>query len=131
MPEPGSITLTKIVTETSEVDWAFVFRLNGAEERIATQDSPTVVWANLTPGETYVISEGELPAPWAEGDFACTLNGEPVGEVTPESTVSLTVTPGADILCTKNNVDIFGTDLEPVEEPAGPARLYLPVILTP
>ena len=121
--------LTKIVTETSEVDWSFVFRLNGGDERVATQGSPTVVWENLTPGATYVISEGELQAPWAEGDFACTVNGEPAGEVTPGGTISLTFTPGAEILCTKNNVDLFGTDLEPVVEPAGPFKLYLPAVV--
>lgn len=128
MPDTGTITLTKVVTQTDETEWSFVFRLNGGQPRTTTQISPTVVWENLIPGVTYVISEDEQNAPWAEGDFACTINGEPVGEVLPNSTISLTVSPGADILCTKNNTDLSGTDLEPVPEPAGSMRLYLPTI---
>jgi len=117
-----------VVTKTSEETWSFVFLLNGGDPRIATIDEPTVIWENLTPGATYVISEEEPDAPWAEGTFACTVNGEPIGEAVPNSFITLTVTAGAQVLCTKNNVDLTGTDLEPVPEPTGTERLYLPMI---
>ena len=121
--------MTKIVTQTNEVEWSFVFRLNGADPQVATQDMPVVVWEDLTPGATYVISEDEPDAPWAQGNFACTSNGEPVGEAVLGSTITLLVNAGDDILCTKDNVDLTGTNLDPEAEPAAiTPKLYLPAI---
>ena len=127
-PGPASITLTKLVTQTNEEEWSFVFRLNGANPRVVTQDSITVSWENLTPGTSYVISEDEPEAPWAEGDFACTVNNEPVGEAIPNSTITLFVNAGDKIVCTKDNVDLTGTDLDPDGEPGAIKPLFLPLI---
>jgi hypothetical protein len=113
---------------TNETEWSFVFRLNGADPRVVTQDSQTVVWENLTPGATYVISEDEPDAPWAEGDFACTVNSAPTGQVTPNGPITLVVNAGDNVACTKDNVDLTGTNLDPDSEPALNQKLYLPAI---
>jgi hypothetical protein len=56
------------------------------------------------------------------------VNGEPIGQAVPNSTITLVVSAGDNILCTKDNVDVTGTGLDPVVEPALNQRVYLPVI---
>jgi hypothetical protein len=127
-PPPARITVTKVVTKTNEVDWSFVFRLNGANPRVATKAQPTVMWTDLEPNSTYVLSEDEPGAPWEQGEFVCTINGESVGDPAPGKSLSLTVGAGDKVVCLKYNVDISGTNLDPGEEPELTEQIFLPLL---
>jgi hypothetical protein len=131
---PASITLTKVVTRTDEDTWAFVFQLTtldggNQQTRVVTKEEPTTSWNNLMPGVTYRLSEQVPGRPWRQGDFACTVNGPPVGIADPNGPIVLTVNAGDTILCTKNNIDEAGTSLDVGEEPANPGNtLFLPLV---
>jgi hypothetical protein len=133
-PPPGRITLTKVITQTKQDTWSFAFVLNtldGANPqlRVVSKAAPTTVWNNLTPGVTYVLSEQVPGAPWVEGNFACTLDGQPVGNAEANGPITLTVNAGDDIICTKDNVDLSSTSLNTGEEPSLLGKnLFLPLI---
>ena len=121
------ITVTKIVTQTSQQQWSFVLRLDG-DRRTISNEQPQATWENLEPNRTYTLSEDEPGAGWAEGSFECTVNGVSVGEPLPGGDLQLSVVPGDDVACVKYNADISGTDLDPMEEPSTVFGLFLPAI---
>jgi uncharacterized surface anchored protein len=125
---PASITVTKIVSETETHNWSFVLRLNGANARTVTKDQPTVTWRNLEPNQDYVLSEDNTGASWVEGPFDCSVDGVPLGESLEDGDLRVTLTPGAVVLCRKQNEELSGTDEEPIDEPGGIYDLYLPAV---
>jgi hypothetical protein len=133
-PPPARITLTKVVTQTKQETWSFAFVLTALDGsnpqlRVVSKAAPTTVWNNLTPGATYILSEQVPGAPWVEGNFACTLRGEPVGDAETNGPITLAVNAGDDIICTKNNVDLSSTSLDTGEEPwLNGKNLFLPLI---
>jgi carbon monoxide dehydrogenase subunit G len=126
---PARITLTKIVTETTKLDWRFVFQLDGGSAKTVTKAQPTVSWDNLESGQSYVLSEVDPGTPWQPGDFKCTVNEGPVGVLSQDRSIRLTVQPSDHVICVKYNADIGGTDdLAPEQEPGGNFHLYLPKV---
>ena len=123
-----SITVTKVVIETVLQQWAFVLRLDGGNPKTVTKDQPTVTWENLVANRSYILSEDEPGEGWVEGSFDCKVNGTNVGEPLPDGDIQLSVVPGDDVVCFKNNADISGTDLDPITEPDLLFGLYLPAI---
>lgn len=123
----GTITATKVVTQTNQPTWSFIFRLDGANAQSVSKASPTVTWNNLIPGQTYVLSEDNRSTDWVEGIWECAVNGVPVGELLPSRAISIPVTPGENVVCSKFNTDVSGTNLDPGPEPDTFAtHLYLP-----
>ena len=122
------ITVTKVVTQTSQQQWSFVLRLDGGDRKTVTNEQPQATWENLEPNRTYTLSEDEPGDGWAEGSFECTVNGVSVGEPLPDGDLQLSVVPGDDVVCVKYNADISGTDLDPMEEPGTVFGLFLPAI---
>ena len=122
------ITVTKVVTETSLQQWSFVLRLDGGDPKTVTKAQPVATWENLAANRTYTLSEDEPGEGWAEGSFDCKINGVSVGESLPDGDLQLSVVPGDDVVCTKYNADISGTDLDPIAEPGTVFGVYLPAI---
>jgi hypothetical protein len=126
---PGKITVTKVVTQTNETTWSFIFRLDGASPQAVTPESPTVAWSDLAPGQTYVVSEDTPNDDWTEGLWVCSVNGVAVGELLPSGAVSIPVNAGDNVVCLKYNTDVSGTGLDPAPEPETLVnQLYLPSI---
>jgi hypothetical protein len=121
-----------MVTSTKEDTWAFVVQLTtldgvNPQTRVLSKAEPMTTWNDLTPGVTYHLSEQVPGAPWSEGNFICTLNGQSVGAAEPNGPITLLVKAGDSIICFKYNADTSGTDLDVGEEPAGLSkRLFLP-----
>lgn len=116
---PARITVTKQVTETASAQWSFILRLDDANAKTVTSAQATVVWENLTPNRSYVLSEDDAEG-WAEGAFTCSSGGVSVGEALAGNNMRLTVAPGADVTCVKVNTDVSGA--------AADHNLYLPTI---
>ncbi len=102
-PEPGAITVTKLVSGTTE-NWAFTFTLDGANERTATKVAPTVTWTGLEPDRTYTLTEVPPGSGWSAGGFSCAIGGDPIVDLEPETAgFQIRVTSGAAITCTITN----------------------------
>ncbi|MFN8467092.1 MAG: hypothetical protein U0X20_16170 [Caldilineaceae bacterium] len=128
--QPASITVTKMLTSSDEtVGWAFVMRLTSADPRTVTDKAPSTTWSDLEPNRSYVLSEDEPGLPWVEGQFECTIDGVAVGVRRSEEDIQLTLAPADHAICAKyNGLVSSGTDLDPVDEPAGTFRIYLPAV---
>lgn len=127
--QPGQITVTKVVTTTTE-DWSFVFQLQDQPgTKVATKAQPTVTWENLTPGRTYDLLEVDPGTDWTEESYECALlNGEPVGTLQPNRALRIPVQPGDHVLCLKYNSNVPGTGLPVTPEPSAKVWLFLPAI---
>jgi hypothetical protein len=125
---PARITVTKVVSQTTEQQWSFVVRLNGANPKTLTKAQPTAIWENLEPNQSYILSEDDPPVPWTEGAFVCAAAGASTGEEVAEHDMQVTAAANADIACTKYNDEISGTDEEPVDEPGSGYDLFLPAV---
>jgi hypothetical protein len=103
---PGEIEVTKLVAGTTK-DWSFTFTLDGDDERVATNSSPTVRWTDLTPDRTYTLAEVSPGSEWSVGEFSCSVNGDPVGDADESATgFQIDVTPGAVVICSITNTRI-------------------------
>ena len=83
------ITVTKVVTETTQPHWSFVLRLDGGDPKTVASDQPQAIWDNLEANRTYTLSEDEPGNGWAEGTFECNVNGVSVGEPLPDGDLQL------------------------------------------
>jgi hypothetical protein len=123
------ITVTKMLTTTSTSDWAFVFRLSGEGPQTVSSLNPSVTWEDLEPNRTYLLSEDDPEAPWAEGAFTCTIGGSAAGEVREETNLAITLRPGDHAVCAKYNSKLGGESaLDQQAEPGSSFELYLPSV---
>jgi len=106
-PGNGKITLTKSVVDAS-APWAFTFTLDDANQRIATDGEPTVLWDNLTPNQTYTLAEVDPGATWQVGAFNCTVNGTAIADADPATGgFQVPIAPDANVLCTIANAKLL------------------------
>ncbi|MBK8050216.1 MAG: Ig-like domain-containing protein [Anaerolineales bacterium] len=104
--QPGRIQVTKQVIG-DVTPWSFTFTLDGADPKVATNTAPTVAWENLTPNQTYTLAEVDPGPDWTQGEFVCSVDGQPVGDAQPGiAGFQVLVEPGASVACTFDNTAV-------------------------
>ncbi|MGH9038825.1 MAG: prealbumin-like fold domain-containing protein [Acidimicrobiia bacterium] len=104
----GEIRISKLVTDGDGDDFPFTFDPPGAGPSAFTVDNgETVAFPNLSPGDPYVITEGDLGIAFGLVDIVCNADADAVVDLGTQS-VSIDLGPGELVTCTFINTQLDG-----------------------